>query len=295
MRVSTHYQFLAHTQNLSSALDRMFEASNIVATGIRLQNPSDDPCGAALVLAYNTALANTEKYLRNAELASNRLSASEDAIGELTDIIGEVKTLTLSGANGTTEQTARDAMVSQINQIQERLIGIGNRQLTAGQYLFSGQAVNTKPFTRNGDGLVYNGDYNTLDVEIQQGEVVKGSVVGDPLFTDIYSALETIKADLSSGNVQKLGTEDIELLDSLADGVLQQRAELGALLQRIEATSTQLERQGDNLKELISDRRDADMAEAIAEYQAAQTAYQAALVVTAASMNLSLVDFISGG
>ena len=68
----------------------------------------------------------------------------------------------------------------------------------------------------------------------------------------------------------------------------------GILLQ-IGDAKTQLGNQQDGLKTLISDHQDADMTEAIAEYQAAQTAYQAALAATSTVRQLSLVDYIRGG
>jgi len=292
VRISTNYQQMMHTQEVTNALERVFKRSREVSTGVRLHNPSDDPFAASMVIGLKSALANTSQYLKNIGVVNTRLKATESALGEITDILNEVRQMVVAGANGTTEQTARDAYVQQITRIQERLVAIGNRELVPGQYLFAGKAVTTKPFEALGGVMTYNGSAETMDVEIRPGYIVQGSLVGEPLFTDIYSALETIKTDMSSGDQNRLGDDDLQLLDSLSRNVLNQRGDLGSLLQQIEATRVQLGEQSDELTRLISDYKDADMTEAIAAYQAAQTAYQAALAVAASALRMSLLDYI---
>ena len=292
MRISTNHQQMMHTQEVTSAMERVFKRSREVSTGIRLHAPSDDPFAASMVIGLKSALANTSQYLNNIGVVNTRLKASESALGELTSILNEVRQMVVAGANGTAEQSVRDAYVQQITRLQERLVAIGNRELLPGQYLFAGKAVTTKPFEALAGVMTYNGSSETMDVEIRPGYIVQGSLVGEPLFTDIYSALETIKTDMSSGDTNRLGDDDLRLLDSLSRSVLNQRGDLGSLLQQIEATRIQLGEQKDELTRLISDYRDADMTEAIAAYQAAQTAYQAALAVAASALRMSLLDYI---
>lgn len=295
MRVSTNYQFQSMNEYITAAQERIFSLGQVVSTGIKLDEPSDDPYAASLVLSFRTALANNAQFQQNIGTVTGRLKTTEASLTEVTDLIAEAKQLVLAGANSSTDQVARDGMAAQVGRIQERLVQIGNTQLTDGHYLFAGRAASTKPFTVTNNTLTFNGDGTPMQVQIQNSTIVSASVVGSPLFADIYSALETAKADLSGGAVTNLGNQDVALLDAQKNALLAQRGDLGTLMKQIEATSKDLSGQADTLKVLISDQTDADLPTAIAEYTAAQTAYQAALAVSAASFKLSLVDYIRGG
>jgi flagellar hook-associated protein 3 FlgL len=295
MRISTDYQFTSSTEQMGKALERMFKAGQVVQTGVRVQNPSDDPFAASVVLGLQSALSNNQQYQQNIKLVQGKINSSESAISEVSDLLNEARTLTLAGANGTNDQQGRDAMVAQISRIQERLVQIGNTEYVPGQYLFAGTQVATKPFTVSGGVITYNGDTNTNNVEVQKGQTQKSNVVVNQMITDIYNTLETVKADLSGGNLNKLGTEDLDAIDGVSKTTLATRGDLGSLLQLLDATTKQLGTQEDSLKSRISDNKDADLSQAITEYTAAQNAYQAVLATVAGMNQVSLVKFMTGG
>jgi len=294
MRISTGYQYSAQNEHISAATERLYEAGRVVSTGMNLQEPSDDPVAAALVLGLQTALANNVQYQKNILSVQNRLKSTDNALADVTGLMNEARTLVLQGANSSTEQSSRDAMAAQISRVQERLVAIGNSQFVQGQYLFSGIASSAKPFSVVGNALTYNGSANEMSAQIQNGTIVQASVVGDPLFTDIYNALERTKLDLQGGDLTKLSNYDLAELDRLGKDLLAQRGDLGTLIKQVSDTNTDLGKQQDSLKTLIADHREADLPTAIAEYQAAQNAYQAALAAASSSMRLSLLDFLSG-
>src|SRR6185503_1149135 len=113
-----------------------------------------------------------EQYKRNLNLAKGQLGLSESALTEANTLMRRAYELAVSGANGATDQSARNAMVSELTEIQKRLVDLGNAQDGNGEYLFSGQMTDVKPFTVVGSTLNYNGDDLDRSVEAAPGEVL---------------------------------------------------------------------------------------------------------------------------
>ena len=79
------------------------------------------------------------------------LDSGTSRLEEASDMLAEARALTLQALNGTLNQTDRSLIADQIESIAESLVSIGNTQLSD-RYLFSGTAVDTRPFEIVGSG-----------------------------------------------------------------------------------------------------------------------------------------------
>jgi len=87
--------------------------------------------------------------------------------------------------------------------------------------------------------------------------------------------------------------DSIQKLDQALNKVLEFQADIGSKINRLDDTKDMLEDVKLNIKELISDEEEADMAEAITEFVTRQNVYQAALNAAVKIMQQpSLMDFI---
>lgn len=85
-------------------------------------------------------------------------------------------------------------------------------------------------------------------------------------------------------------------LDMFADAhnnILNQQTKFGGVYNRMEMTSSTLETTTENLTAYITELNSVDYATAITQWMNAQYAYQASLQVTAGSMNMSLLNYMS--
>ena len=106
-----------------------------------------------------------------------------------------------------------------------------------------------------------------------------------------------------SNSIQKVLDGDTEAgyeemnstLDMFADSlntITTEQTKFGGVANRLEMTESTLETSNENLTTYLSQIKDVDFAEAITQWMNAQYAYQASLQVSAASMNLSLLNYI---
>ena len=292
MRISTPYQYGTYTSDISQAQQRYLELQRQVSTGKRLERPSDDPLGLASTLSLRHLREGLDQYNENLTSAKSHLTISEGALGEMNTLMRRAYQLAVSGANGATDPSAKSSMVSELTEIQKRLVDLGNSQGTSGQYLFSGQMTDTKPFTVTVTGVVYNGDDLDRTVEAAPGETLVASVPGRQIFLDAHAAIESLKNHLQ-GDSNAISGVDIPAVQSSLDSINQLRGQVGARLQSVQQWLSDHQRRGDELSSAISDIEEVDITETIVQYQMAETAYGAALQVASQGFRLSLLDFIS--
>ena len=293
-RVSTAYQYGSYQGAIAASNARLYEAQQRVSTGKKINRPSDDPVGSARVLSMRSLKSGIEQFAGNLKTAKGVLGSSEVALAEASQLVTRAYTLAVSGANGATDQAGRNAMVEEINQIQARLIEVGNSKGPSGQFLFAGQEYDAKPFALSGIALAYNGDANDVIVETGPGEVMAVNTKGDALFQTAYDRLETLKNSLIGGNVGAISGVSITELQDSQRQFSHARGVVGTKMKRVDDLTRDMDRRKDDLTQGISDVEEIDLSQAVMDYQLAQTAYQAALSVASQGFGLSLMDFIRG-
>ena len=295
MRVSSNQQMHNLQQYISRASEQMTTLQEQVSSGKRIKSPSDDPLGYANLISMRSSIAKNKQYQRNIGAAKDTLNTSESTLNEVTKLMQEVKQITISGANGTKDQSARDALVIQVDSAMTHLISLVNGATVNGRYIFSGQKTSTTPLTTTITGVTYNGDALPLKIEVSVGQTMQVNLPGSPIFTDIYSTLKTIRDDLSSGNLSNLSGPDLASVQSLTNNVLTARAGIGGQLKELDALENQTSRRNDDLTKFASNIEDVDIVQAISDLSAAQNSYQASLTVASNTFGMSLMDFIRGG
>lgn len=291
-RISTAYQFDTYSGDIRRTSEAYFAAQRRVSSGKRIERMSDDPRGASLALSMKTLKKGMEGYVSNLNLAKGVLGTSEQALSEVGDMLKRANTMALAGANAATDQNGRAAMIQEVEAIQSRLVSIANSRGPSGQYIFAGQKNDAAPFVSTPTGLQYNGDHNDVAVETDPTSTMAVNTQGDPLFTDIYARLETLKANLASGNTGGLSGVSIADIQNSQKAVDAARGQVGIKLSTIGTMLDHYNRRTDELTTGISDIEDVDMSDAIVQYQQTMTAYQAALQVASKGYSLSLMDFI---
>ena len=219
MRVSTSQMFargLAAMQSQQAGLSRTQQQ---VASGQRILQPADDPTGAKRVIDLERGIALSKQYEDNGNLARSRLEREESALVGVRDVLDKVRELALQGNNATISAPDRAAIARELQVQLEQLVAVANTQDGNGEYLFSGFATRTQPFSlAPAGGASYAGDQGSRRVQIGPNRDIAVGDPGNAIFQNIrtgngtfvtgYDAANTGSGVIDPGSVVDLGAWD---------------------------------------------------------------------------------------
>ncbi|MCX8064887.1 MAG: flagellar hook-associated protein FlgL [Candidatus Hydrogenedentes bacterium] len=289
--------------NLAYQSRRILSYQEQLATGNKVNRPSDNPLNVRSAISARVRIYQNEQYLSNITSARPYLNESESAVMTVMNVVQRAKELALQGANGSNSQLQRNQIATEVNQLLESALKEANHQ-TYGKYIFGGAVTMTKPFqeTRGLSGEInsvsYVGDDNYIYVEISEGSQVNINLTGREVFlptitgsTDIFQALADLRDNLRTGNVSAL-QQRIDELTRAINQLSLALAKIGAITNRMETTEQDLESANIELRRVISDNIEADMAEVIVNLNSQTNAYQSALNAASKVIQPSLLDYI---
>jgi flagellar hook-associated protein 3 FlgL len=279
-------------QNVTSQLST---SEQELSSGYKLNQPSDDPYGASQALQLRANLAANSQYQSNVSDANSWQNVADTALSDIGDSIETARDLVIQGANDTNDASDRSAIVTELTQLIDSIKTDANTQY-GNTYIFSGTATNTQPY-QLGSNDAYSGNTASITREIGAGVQVAinqpgTSVIGDSS-SGLLATLRTIVSDLQSGNTAALGTTDLNALDTANDTLLNARAQVGALSDRLTTATNRLQQTSLSTTQLLSNVQDADMTQVMVSFSTQQAAYQAALRAGAQIIQPSLMDFLS--
>ncbi|MET4570871.1 flagellar hook-associated protein FlgL [Rhodanobacter soli] len=184
MRVSTSWM---QQQSVGSMMDRQSDLSDLniqLSTGKRINQPSDDPVGAARALDLSHLTADVTQYQRNITTANARLGLEDQTLSNISGVLGRVRTLLLQAANGSQTDETRGDIAAEMVQLRQQLLGQANSKDGQGDYIFAGNRTGTAPFASQ-NGVSYLGDDGQRMVAAGPGLQVATGDPGSAVFADI--------------------------------------------------------------------------------------------------------------
>jgi flagellar hook-associated protein 3 FlgL len=190
-------QFITALDSLESSLS---QTQNQVSSGLAFTTPSQNPIAAGTVSNYDQVLAQSKQYTANGNSAQTGLQTEDTALTQLQNQLQSLRSLALQANSGT--QTGEDltAIAAQATQIQNSLLTIANTQDGNGQYIFSGFATQTQPFSLTATGAAYAGDQGQQHVQIAAGQTVAAGDNGNTVFNQIKTGNGVFTTAANAGN-----------------------------------------------------------------------------------------------
>jgi flagellar hook-associated protein 3 FlgL len=287
MRVANKAIYDSVKYNLGSISEELYKANEIVSTGKRINNLSDDPVGLTQSLNIRSTLSSIEQMGRNISYGNSWLTASESALTSVQNIISDTKVLCLQMANATIGSEQRSSAAGTVQNMLDEIVSLGNTDV-AGNYIFSGSRTDTIPFAQNG---TYNGDNNPFAIKISRISTVEVGSDGEEVFGNIFNTLSNLKTALETNDVS--GIQDaMGNLDGHFDDISAKISDVGSKMNRMEIKDKIYQDLNFSNTERLSIIENADIAEAIMNLKAAELTYQAALASSSTVMRLTLVDYL---
>jgi flagellar hook-associated protein 3 FlgL len=271
-----------------------------LASGKEINKPSDDPYATSRALALSGSLEQIKQYERNVDEATSWTSTTNTALMSINDVAQRVRTLLVQAGNDTYDQTARNAIADEIDQLADTMKGDANAEV-AGSYVLSGTKSDTAPYVVNGPDT-YNGNSGAVYRQIGPGVAVQINTVGSQVLGNgvsgdggLLGVLRDIATHLRGGTVadgNSLRTTDLQNLDSSMDTLTSAIAVVGATSNRLTTAASRLSELEQSTTSLLSDTQDADMAQTMIDFSTQQSVYQSALAAGSKIVQSSLLDFL---
>lgn len=201
MRISTSQLYQL---GLNSILDQQVQLNKTqqqIASGKRIQSPSEDPSATASSLNLNQSLKITEQYQRNIDTVRSRQNLEEQTMSSMSDIMNRIRELAIQGNKSTLTETDRSAIAVEVRENLDALLSLSNTRDSNGEYLFSGYQGTTQPFTVDASGnYIYSGDNGQRFVQIGSGRQIATSDSGVDVFQAIRNGNGTFTTLNNSAN-----------------------------------------------------------------------------------------------
>ncbi|MFB6364642.1 flagellar hook-associated protein FlgL [Paenibacillus elgii] len=291
-------QSMMHSQvlgNITNNLRRMSNNQDMLSTGRKINQPSDDPVGITYALRYRSELSMNEQYQKNVDMAKSFLDHTDTVMGQIGELLQRAKELTTRGVNGTNPQSALDAIAQEMGQIYEHVVTLGNDKMN-GKYIFNGQFTDKQPYTL-ANAPADQTDTKLINFQFGAGITLPINVTGEQTFgspsdaDNMFAVLKGVQTAFASGN--KAQAEVLmDKLDTRLTKFLDMRAEVGARVNRVDLIENRLEDLTQNLTSLDSKVEDADIAKTITDLKQYENIYQASLSVGAKIVQPSLLDYL---
>lgn len=263
-------------QKASDKLDNVYQR---LSSGLRINSAKDDAAGIQVVNNLTTQLNGLSQGNRNAQDALAFAQTVEGALDEVTNMLQRIRTLSVQSANGTINDSDRESLQAEVDQLTDEICRIANETTFAGVDMLNGHASIVRFQVGPDPSSIIEIDLRqSMDVQglaeiaakydpngIDLGTTMVGTVAQE--VTKPYSAVfQNRDSDEPGINISTPSSaqEVLAGIDSLITAVDRKRSELGAMQNRLEATVRNQENVKENVSNSRSTLQDTDFAEATA-------------------------------
>jgi flagellin len=247
---------MASTNAMNKSNNLLSTAMERLGTGKRINSAADDAAGLQIATRLQGQTNGMTVAQRNISDATALLQTSEGAFDEVSNIMYRMKDLATQAANDTNTQKDRDAINSELNDLNSELGNIMNNTSYAGDKLFgaSGKFANALNFQ------IGSSTDETMSVDLSTE--LKG---GTGALTNASGQFNKIQA-LATGasGLQLKSADDAKKLMTALEGSLDDvgsvRSKMGASINRLGHTAANLANMKDNTDLALSNIQDADYA-----------------------------------
>ena len=256
MRINHNIMALNAWRNLSLNANALGKSVERLSSGLRINRAADDAAGLAISEKMRGQIRGLQQAQRNAQDGISLIQTAEGALNEVHAILQRMRELAVQAANDTYVDDDREHLQAEIGQLIKEIDRIAQ-------------------YTEFNTQTLLNGDFK------------------DKVFHVGANAGQDIKVTIDDMSAAALGVEEVNIstqggaddaisaIDDAIKQVSQQRANLGAVQNRLEHTIANLGVTIENLQASESRIRDADMAKEMSEFVRSQILQQAATAMLA--------------
>lgn len=229
MRVSTFSTYSRILQGLRTNGLATLRAQEQLVSQRRILRPSDDPAGTARSLALRRSLAATERTRGAIAGGKTLLDLAATGLEHGSDLLTRARELLVQGMNGTLNQTDRDTIATELEELRKQLLEIANLQVD-GTFAFGGTRLGAEPFVEYESGgvtqvryvgnqdeqLIRTGEDTDVAITLVGGRIFGSLTPGPVRFDGLTGVATGTTADEGSGYATLTLRHDATDLGTLA-------------------------------------------------------------------------------
>ncbi|KEZ78025.1 flagellar hook-associated protein FlgL [Salinisphaera hydrothermalis] len=182
MRLSTNTIYAQGTQSILDQQTRVSQIGEKLATGKRINKPSDDPRGAAQLLDMQQASQINDQYASTRSTAETQLSTEENQLNQVTTALDSAKQALVQASNGTLSNADRDSLANKLDGVYQQLLSAANAKDGNGDAIFAGYSSSATAFTGSPGNLVYSGDQGQRELQVDGSRRITVNDPGSSVF-----------------------------------------------------------------------------------------------------------------
>jgi len=243
--MNAHRNMMENTTKAGKSMEKL-------SSGLRINRAGDDAAGLAISEKMRGQIRGLNQASRNGQDGISLIQTAEGALNETHDILQRMRELAVQASNDTNVTDDRKAIKAEVNQLANEITRIGKQT-----------EFNTKKLLTGGLNI-------KLHVGANSGQTIS------------FAISKMCASDLGVGSAAALVTTQalaeltIGLVNTAITKVSTQRANLGALQNRLEHTIKNVDTSAENLQAAESRVRDVDMAKEMMSFSKNNILNQAA-------------------
>ena len=292
--VNTNYSALQGQRYLGNVQSSLTTTYQRLSSGMRINSAKDDAAGLQIADRLTSQINGLNQGNRNASDGIALAQTVESGMDEISGMLQKIRTLAVQAANGTNTGEDKAALSKEASALANEISRIAKQTTYGGKLVLNGQQENNLTIFSKAQAADKGKAGNiTLQVGSNKGDTIKFSienmqfsVIGTRAYADFKTKLvdkDVVKFDKDvvtfKFSVASAAALSIDLMDKMISDVDGQRANLGAIQNRLESSIRNQSNVAANEADARSRIRDADFAE-----ESANLSQQSIIQQAAASM-----------
>ena len=266
-----------------------------ISSGRSVNEPSDNPTAAALLVENNDQATFNSGYLQTLSSVQGQLSTGDSTLSSVVTALQRAISLGVEGANGTLSDSERAAVADELQGIQSQLVSLANTSYQ-GRYVFAGTNTNTPPYVADNtvpSGVRYVGNSGVNQVPIGNGYKLTVNQPGSQLFSapgnDVFLSINNLIQALQTNTGIDTAVSSVSAAYSYLSG---QRVFYGNAMNQAQSQTTYLNTAKLQISQQENTLAGADLATAATNLTQFEISTQATLAAISKYSQMNLFDYL---
>lgn len=277
MQVQNNIASINAARNQGIETGKLKKSLEKLSSGFRIVRAGDDAAGLAISEGMRSRINSLNQAMKNIDDGIGLTNVGDGALTEVHSMLQRLKTLALKSANGTYDQSNRETLNMEKDQILEEIDRIGSTTKFGEISLFSRADANA--ITPGWQPPELD---DTIPLQIG-GSAQDGEVLDVERY---YIGSKELQLDRTDFSDVKKGQESVGYIENAIEAVSKVRASFGAAYMHLDHTHNNLSVTSENMQAAESQIRDTNMAEEITKYTSSNIVLQSSNMMLTNANNL---------
>jgi flagellin len=277
MQVQNNIASINAARNQGIETGKLKKSLEKLSSGFRIVRAGDDAAGLTISEGMRSRINSLNQAMRNIDDGIGLTNVGDGALTEVHSMLQRLKTLALKSANGTYDQSNRETLNMEKDQILEEIDRIGSTTKFGEISLFSRADANANTQLWQPPELD-----DTIPLQIggsnQAGEVLD--------VERYYIGSRELQLDQTDFSDVEKGQKSVGYIENAIEAVSKVRASFGAAYMHLDHTHNNLSVTSENMQAAESQIRDTNMAEEITKYTSSNIVLQSSNMMLTNANNL---------